>query len=596
MRNKRRVVPLLMILSLAVALMVVVQSLVASARDTAYALYGSYQGIEVVAPRVKSSQDAYKPLAQTLDTLRASRGTLEAGGNADGAGGLGQLAEVLQKLQGVGEELKGLPAVLEASKPSTAPLQASLAGASQHGQALQGDLTRLSADLRRAQQQESEQQKLATLLADAQRDPSNIPALMTYLQQPHNFAALTQPDTTDYEAIAMEADRAGADAGALSTDLATVQAQVTALDATAPPALPDITKGLPSLDAALPKLPAASEALKGLSTQLDTLESQLVAAGGPAGNVDEIEAAVKTIPGVARVERDTYSSLDLNMLAGDAGFDLYGMSQEGMGRMMDHYGVSLAEGRLPRPDQPEVAIAEEVALARGLAIGGQVGSDVNELDSLPEHFTIVGLLRGPTRLGFVPREYMMANYFFARRYQALVVIPEPGRLLDTRAPLHKLIEGQNYRIFDGPFVADKIDSLLVNLQRINDFMTLAVGLTLALVIGLLNNLYFRQRMNEFGLLAALGYPRRRLAGKVAVEGGVVVAVAWVLGAAIGAAALAWFNTAYMVPHGLVLRVFDPGILLRATLPVPVMVLIVSLGTLLWQLWRLDPIAIIERRD
>ena len=225
-----------------------------------------------------------------------------------------------------------------------------------------------------------------------------------------------------------------------------------------------------------------------------------------------------------------------------------------------------------------------------------MGSDVNELDSLPEHFTIVGLLRGPTRLGFIPREYMLSNYFFARRYQALVVIPEAGRVADTRAPLHHLIEGQNYRIFDGPFVADKIDSLLVNLQRINDFLTLAVGLTLALVIGLLNNLYFRQRMNEFGLLAALGYPRRRLAGKVAVEGGVVVALAWVLGAAVGAAVLTYFNGAYMVPHGLVLRVFDPGILLRATLPVPVMVLIVSLGTLLWQLWRLDPIAIIERRD
>ena len=50
LRNKRNVLPLLLIMTLAVALMVVVQSLVSSARDTALAIYGSYSNVEVVAP------------------------------------------------------------------------------------------------------------------------------------------------------------------------------------------------------------------------------------------------------------------------------------------------------------------------------------------------------------------------------------------------------------------------------------------------------------------------------------------------------------------------------------------------------------------
>ena len=174
-----------------------------------------------------------------------------------------------------------MPAAIEAQTPSTAPLQASLAGASKHGQDLQGDLSRLGTDLRRAQQQESEQQKLAQLLQDAQADPANLPALLAYLRQPHDFAALTQPNTTDFGAIASEADRASTDAGALSADLSTVQKQVADLSAASPPALPDLASKLPSLDAALPQLPAAADALKGLSSQLDTLEQQLVSAGGP---------------------------------------------------------------------------------------------------------------------------------------------------------------------------------------------------------------------------------------------------------------------------------------------------------------------------
>jgi hypothetical protein len=81
-----------------------------------------------------------------------------------------------------------------------------------------------------------------------------------------------------------------------------------------------------------------------------------------------------------------------------------------------------------------------------------------------------------------------------------------------------------------------------------------------------------------------------------MEGTLIVLAAWLLGGALGVGVLAWFDAAYIRPHGLVLRVFDPDILLRATLPVPLLVLLVSQATLLWQLNRLDPIAIIERRD
>ena len=582
LRNKRKVVPLMAILTLAVALMVVVQSLVSSARDTAYAIYGSYSGVEVVAPRVKSQVDAYKPISEALDGLRQERGALAAGA-APAGGGLASLAVLL-------DELKSVPAQLQAKAPSTAALDGSLRAASAHGATLEGDLTRLSADLHRAAQQQSEQQKLASALQAAQAQPANLQPLLALLKQPGALTGLTRPDTTDYDAIAAEAGSAATDAAALVADLDAVRGHVATLHASAG------SIKVPALTATLPRIPDATAELTNLDGRLRGLQSTLEQLSGAQGDIGAIETAARAIPGVARVERDNYANIDLNMLAGNANFDLYGMSDDGMRALIDFYGVTLAAGRMPRQDRPEVVLDEQVARARGVGIGGAVGSDVDELDSLPERFTVVGLLRGPVRLGLIPRSYMIDNYFFSRRYQALVVVPEPGRVAQVRAPLHRLIEKQPYRIFDGPFIEGKIDSLLANLQTIDNFLTLAVALTLALVIGLLNNLYFRQRMNEFGLLAALGYSRRRLAGKVVTEGSLVVVAAWILGAAAGSAALYYFDVSYMAPHGLVLRVFDPAILLRATLPVPVMVLLVSLGTLLLQLARLDPIAIIERRD
>ena len=221
---------------------------------------------------------------------------------------------------------------------------------------------------------------------------------------------------------------------------------------------------------ALPQLPSAGEALTRLGGQLDALQVKLGAISGAQGDIAGLEAAARKIPGVASVERDSYAHIDLTLLAGDASFDLYGLNPQAMQSLLDLYHDHLAEGRLPRQDKPEIALSAEVARARGVRMGDVVGSDVNELDSLPEHFTIVGIIAGPTRLGLIPHQYMINNYFFSRRYQALLVIPEPGRW-PTYAPLHKLIDKQPYRIFDGPFVADKIDSLLVNLQRIDDFLT-----------------------------------------------------------------------------------------------------------------------------
>jgi ABC-type antimicrobial peptide transport system permease subunit len=138
--------------------------------------------------------------------------------------------------------------------------------------------------------------------------------------------------------------------------------------------------------------------------------------------------------------------------------------------------------------------------------------------------------------------------------------------------------------------------LIANLDTLNRFLILLVTVVLSLVVGLLNNLFFKQRMNEFGLLAAIGYSRFALIRRVAVESFGVSLASWLLGVALGVVVLAWFNQAFMVPHGLLLNVLNWNVLLLHTLPIPLMVFAFGLSTVAWQLLRMDPITIIERRD
>src|SRR5690349_6220613 len=78
MRNKRKVVPVVGILALAILGVVVTDSLLASARETAYATFGSYQKLILVAPRATSAQDLSTPLQQSLDRLAEVQGQVGA--------------------------------------------------------------------------------------------------------------------------------------------------------------------------------------------------------------------------------------------------------------------------------------------------------------------------------------------------------------------------------------------------------------------------------------------------------------------------------------------------------------------------------------
>src|SRR5207237_10253711 len=116
------------------------------------------------------------------------------------------------------------------------------------------------------------------------------------------------------------------------------------------------------------------------------------------------------------------------MLAGNAQFDLYGVSGSGMQQLLGLYGDRLKAGRLPRQTASEIALSEEVARSKGVGIGSQVGNSFDELDRLPDAFTVVGILEGPARVGLIPFDYMTQHYLFERRYEGLVVAPlEIGR-------------------------------------------------------------------------------------------------------------------------------------------------------------------------
>jgi hypothetical protein len=571
LRNKRKVLPVIGILALAILGVVVTDSLLASARETAYATFGSYQKLILVAPRATRDQDLANPLQDSLIRLHEVQLQVDA---LDGPGGISSYYNAVV----------ALPAQVRAQLLVVQQLQVDAANARYYAARLRGDLVPLGDLIVRVQRLQSEEKAFEELVRTLTQNPNDPRPLVTYLQQHQTWLHSILPDTAQLGRLQAAVSNASSDAAGLQQSLQAMNRDAANLNAA----------GRNVADIPIPPSPSAT--IDQFKATLDRLTTSLGAIQAPQPGLDKLVADSARIPGTAFVKRDAYSNLDINMLAGNAQFDLYGLDQPGMAQLLSLYDDRVIAGRLPKSDANEIAVSEEIARSRHVWVGGKLGNAIDELDRLPDTFTVVGIIGGPTRLGVIPLDYMTEHYLFERRYQGLVVAPQPGHEQAVHDQVQALIGGSAFRMFDWPYIKGKIDSLIANLDTINRFLILLVTIVLALVVGLLNNLFFRQRMNEFGLLAAVGYSRWGLIMRVAWESLGVTLAAWIVGVGLGVAVLSWFNHSFMVPHGLLMNIFNWEVLALHTLPIPLMVFLFGMGTVAWQLLRLDPISIIERRD
>src|SRR5260370_1921979 len=169
-RNKRKVLPVIGILALAILGVVVTDSLLASARETAYATFGSYQKLILVAPRATRDQDLANPLADSLTRLHEVQAQVDA---LDGPGGITSYYDAVI----------ALPAQVRAQLPAVEQLQVDAANARYYAARLRGDLVPLGDLIIRVQRLESEQKALDALAHTLTQNPHDPLPLITYLQR-----------------------------------------------------------------------------------------------------------------------------------------------------------------------------------------------------------------------------------------------------------------------------------------------------------------------------------------------------------------------------------------------------------------------------
>jgi hypothetical protein len=259
----------------------------------------------------------------------------------------------------------------------------------------------------------------------------------------------------------------------------------------------------------------------------------------------------------------------------------------------------LVEGRLPERGTDGVAVHEDVARARGFHLGSRFGRLVDPADSTPGAFTVVGILAGPGRVNLFDLDHASKpGTVLARADPIRLVYAKPGRKAESDAYLaDATIPGGDkaFRLFDEAYFRREIESDRKNLSAILDVVVGAVTVVVALVTVLFHLIAFQARADEFALLLAVGRTRARLAGKVAAETAIASAAAWALGLALGWACLAIYRDRVLAPRAILVDLAHPYAVALAT-ALPAVAAAASAAVLALRLRRIDPVAVIQRRN
>ncbi len=306
-----------------------------------------------------------------------------------------------------------------------------------------------------------------------------------------------------------------------------------------------------------------------------------------------IAAHLRHHPDVDRVLPALTASVRVFTLMGGDGNPVLGLASGDMDYFLATAGLQLVEGRLPTGSRREVALHDTTLRNKGLQIGDVVGKDLDRMEYLPAKFTVVGRLIGPYDLGVVPQSALREIYGI-RGDSNLLVFPRPGRaaaLDDYLTGLDSDEVGAVTPTTANQIFHDETYHVSAMLWAING-VTIVV---LSLAVGLLNNIYFMQRLGEFGILAAIGYPVRYLIQRTLMEAMVLSLTGWLLGLGLSMAAVALMREWVFAPQGIALLNLSWRTIVF-TLPIPVLTGLFSLATVVRRLGRLDPVSIVERRD
>jgi ABC-type lipoprotein release transport system permease subunit len=317
---------------------------------------------------------------------------------------------------------------------------------------------------------------------------------------------------------------------------------------------------------------------------------------------DDQVAIIRKDPRIDRVMEASVFFTNIKTVMGRLPFVVLGVSSEDRDYLLERVGTRLLEGRLPAEGMPEAVLSEPLARNKKVKVGDTIAGPADEggISGSPVPVKLVGILQGPTWIGFTSKSFTDATFLTAPR-TAVFTTQDPRDLMAVNQDLMpsgrkdqgKLAPAKVQLLSFQNLVRELRDSLS-SMYLIMAVVNGTVIFVIALMSGMLSNIYFTQRIAEFAVLAAIGYQRTRLLVRVVAETALLTALGWALGAMLTLVVLSYFKDVVFEPRGMIINPRDL-FAYRYTIPIPISITLFAVATIGLRLMRFDPVSIIERR-
>jgi ABC-type lipoprotein release transport system permease subunit len=316
---------------------------------------------------------------------------------------------------------------------------------------------------------------------------------------------------------------------------------------------------------------------------------------------DQIEV-VNADPRIDQHFEGSIFFINIKTVIGRLPFVVLGVTEENRNHLMGRMGATLKEGRMPADGMPEVVLSEPIAENKHLKIGDVVAGPMDEggISGAPQEVRLVGILKSDVWVAFTSKSYCDQTFLFTPKCY-LYTAKDPKGLdvinADMMPPQDKLkgkLKPAKVQLLSKANLINEVRDSLSTMYLIMEVVTTTVIFVIALMSGMLANIYFTQRIAEFGVLHALGYSRGNLIRRIFSETLVMTLGGWILGGVLSIIVLTVLKDSVFRAKGLFINPTDIWAY-QHTIPIPFCISAFAVMTIAIRLLRLDPVSVIEKR-
>jgi ABC-type antimicrobial peptide transport system permease subunit len=313
-------------------------------------------------------------------------------------------------------------------------------------------------------------------------------------------------------------------------------------------------------------------------------------------SVDDADRAIAARePGVDRVIDSQGMFMNINTVFGQVPFVLIAVPPDQRDYLIRRGGDRLVSGRMPIPGRPEAVLSIGLVRNRKFKLGDVVAApdDQGGLAGSPIPVHLVGILDGPTWIAFTTPQFVDIAAPLMPKF-LIVTSKDPAKLGALSTRLEKDENQVRVQIVSYHYLVNQLRTSLASMYLLMSLVNAMVIMVVAMMSGMLSNIYFTQRITEFAILSAIGLRRGLLLWHAVSETAIVTGLGWVIGVFFTWGMMSFLRGSLFEPRGMLIDPRDP-IAFLYTIPIPLMITLFAIVTVSVRLSRLDPVSIIERR-